>query len=217
MITYENIASTLESRVPEFKENIRQHLHDQYGEVLPHLLFEDFATYFVDLLSIEDGGASSAAILHRCAGLIEEMLETGDEMIRNVVAVSFLEHTFESYNPYSTRARSYFLPKTIDMLESLEGGRGAKIEEINSELDALRITFNEVDPAGIYFDDNEDEYDPEIKALLNLKLDLADRIQVLHSVRIIFDSCFEGIEIPGHKLEELAQKIVSSNSNTSRE
>lgn len=96
MITYENIVSALELRVPEFKENIKQHLHDQYGEVLPHLLFEDFATYFVYLLSIEEGKGSSDAILHRCAGLIEEMLETGDEMIRNVVATSFLEYTFES-------------------------------------------------------------------------------------------------------------------------
>ena len=127
MITYENIISTLESRVPEFKENIKQHLHDQYGEVLPHLLFEDFATFFVNLLSTE-GGKSSDATLHECARLIEDMLETGDEMIRNVVTVSFLEYTFESDKPYSKRARGYFLPKTMDMLESLESGRGSKTE-----------------------------------------------------------------------------------------
>lgn len=127
MVTYKNIVSTLESRVPEFKENIKQHLHDQYGEVLPHLLFEDFATFFVNQLSSEEGKTSDA-VLHKCAGLIEEMLEAGDELIRNVVAVSFLEHTFESSKPYSTKARGYFLPKTIVLLESLESDIDPKTE-----------------------------------------------------------------------------------------
>lgn len=88
-----------------------------------------------------------------------------------------------------------------------------QIPEIDSQIIALRAIFNEVDPVGIYFDDNEDEYDPEIKALLDLKIDLADKAEVLHSIKTIFSSYFEGIEISGQKLEGLAQKIVSSKTN----
>ena len=75
----------------------------------------------------------------------------------------------------------------------------------------LRNLFIEVDPAGIYFDENQDEYDPEIKALLELKIKLSEKEEVFTALKSIFNSYFAGMQIPDSKLYELAQKIALAN------
>ncbi len=122
MITYEDIGEELEKGVPEFKERVRQHVLEQRGQILPHVLFEDFAAYFLEHLSLSETNPSSKVILHKCARLIEDLLEADEIMVRNVVTVSFLEYTFESDKPWFKAAQDYFLPKTKAMLIALENG-----------------------------------------------------------------------------------------------
>ncbi len=127
MITYENLAETLSLRVPEFKDRVEQHIREQLGTPLPHVLFEDFTSYFLEHLSLDKKGGPSEVILLKCARLIEDLLESDDVMIQNVVAVSFLEYTFESYKPIYKKAQEYFLPKTKAMLVDLEESHSLSI------------------------------------------------------------------------------------------
>lgn len=76
-------------------------------------------------------------------------------------------------------------------------------------LEKLRILFNEIDPVGLVSEENIDEYDLEIKMLLDLKLDISKmNLQDIRDVLAgIFAECFEGIEINSSYLESLARAI----------
>lgn len=84
---------------------------------------------------------------------------------------------------------------------------------MNKKLDKkeLREAFNSVDPAGIFFDENVDEYDPEIDELLKQDIDFTEINAVQGALSEILHRWFEGIEIDETKLKELAQKICSIN------
>lgn len=71
----------------------------------------------------------------------------------------------------------------------------------------LRVVFNDVDPMGLYFDENVDEYDPEIKALLKATDNLNDKSALEKRLKDIFLEYFEGVEVNLELIESLAQKI----------
>ena len=71
----------------------------------------------------------------------------------------------------------------------------------------LRSLFNEVDPAGIFFDENIDEYDPEIKELLSLSLDYSNSNDLDKKLKGIFTRYFEGLQIDANSLNKLAKRI----------
>lgn len=70
-----------------------------------------------------------------------------------------------------------------------------------------RYYFNKVDPVGIFFDENIDEYDPEIEELLNSNIDLKNFQNVKEKLSLIFKKYFEGIMVDENKITELALLI----------
>ena len=75
------------------------------------------------------------------------------------------------------------------------------------KLKILRTLFNEVDPQGIFFDENEDEYDPEIEELISSLPDFADLNHIEENLKRIFSKFFEGIKLDYASLKKLAKKI----------
>lgn len=83
-----------------------------------------------------------------------------------------------------------------------------QIPTTKEQLIELRAIFNEVDPVCIYYDENHDEYDPEIRALLEECLKLTDEELVLKTLKIVFSSYFEGLILSEEKMSVLAKKLV---------
>lgn len=80
------------------------------------------------------------------------------------------------------------------------------------KINKLRVIFNEVDPIGIYFDErNKDEYDSEIKALLESKVNLNDLDSLNKELLRIFRKFFEGISINEKDVKNLAEKVSELN------
>lgn len=71
----------------------------------------------------------------------------------------------------------------------------------------LRRLFNEVDPVGIFFDENIDEYDLEIKELLSLSPDYSNPDDLDKKLKDIFVRYFEGLQIDANSLSKLAKRI----------
>ncbi|HEY5400418.1 MAG TPA: hypothetical protein VIL16_34035 [Trebonia sp.] len=70
---------------PEFRELYEEHLRDNYGEVLPHVLFWEFTQAIV--ASYLTNGESWKAAL----GIIEGAFGSGDDYTDGVISASFLE------------------------------------------------------------------------------------------------------------------------------
>ena len=85
------------------------------------------------------------------------------------------------------------------------------MNNINKQ-ELYRIYFNEIDPIGIFFDENVDEYDPEIKEFLSSGIDFKNPEIVKEKLSNIFKKYFEGIEIDESKIKKLTLLILK-NSN----
>lgn len=72
----------------------------------------------------------------------------------------------------------------------------------------LRNVFNEVDPAGIYLDENTDEYDAEINELIAMDIDFSDISKLNEALSLIFKKYFDNVHIEDRKLNELANKVL---------
>jgi hypothetical protein len=74
-------------RFPALEPLLREHLADNFGEVLPHVFFGDLTRYVIT--EWERGGPDGVGpILFE----LESALSTGDEEIAELIAVSFLEN-----------------------------------------------------------------------------------------------------------------------------
>jgi hypothetical protein len=72
----------------ETRALVKEHLRDQYGEILLHLLIADLRRFL--LAAFEQG---DDRVLQRCLGLLDLALREGDDEVENAVAVSFVEDT----------------------------------------------------------------------------------------------------------------------------
>lgn len=72
--------------VPEAGDLHRQHLEDNLGEVLLHLLVADVRRLTLRAFETVDRG-----LLRRCLEVMDASLREGDVPLRNAVAVSFVE------------------------------------------------------------------------------------------------------------------------------
>ena len=77
-------------------------------------------------------------------------------------------------------------------------------------IDLFRKLFNEVDPVGIFFDTNIDEYDPEIREIVSNPPSSWEKKDVQKRLENIFQSYFEGIEVNKDKIENLSL-LISQN------
>lgn len=74
-------------------------------------------------------------------------------------------------------------------------------------LEKMRKIFNEIDPVGIFFEENVDEYDSEIKELISLSPDFNDSDILYKELHDIFIKYFEGVQINQDSLKELTGKL----------
>lgn len=87
MINKPSFLQRLLSELPEAQEVVAEHLDDQDGELLLHLLMSDLLRFGVALYQ---GGKIDEA--QRLLGFMDRCLLQGDEYVQNAVQVSFVEH-----------------------------------------------------------------------------------------------------------------------------
>lgn len=80
----------LRGEVPEASPLVDEHLEDNEGELLIHLLMADLLRFCVT--AFRDGKTD---LLRRCLSAVATALMTGDEHLRNAVEVSFVEHAWD--------------------------------------------------------------------------------------------------------------------------
>jgi len=80
------------TRVPELKPVYDEHMHD-YEELLPHVFLGDVTRYVVT--QARCGEISPGRPLDRILDVLNQCLAGGDEQVKELVAVSFVENLLE--------------------------------------------------------------------------------------------------------------------------
>jgi hypothetical protein len=86
-VTEDNFLELLSTAVPEVAPIVDEHLSDNDGDLLIHLLMSDLRRFATSAFGSGDV-ATSAKVLH----FVGSALDNGDESVQNAVAVSFVEH-----------------------------------------------------------------------------------------------------------------------------
>src|SRR5262245_52642865 len=86
-MTAQDFVHRLVVEVPETRQVVAEHLEDQYGELLLHLLMADLLRFAVAQYHAGQVDASA-----RCLTMVDAALRQGDEYVENAVAVSFVEN-----------------------------------------------------------------------------------------------------------------------------
>ena len=86
VMTEADFVRSLADEAPEVRGLVDEHLRDQSGELLLHLLVADVRRAAVDAFQQGDGD-----LLRRLLDLLDRSLREGDERVENAVAVSFVE------------------------------------------------------------------------------------------------------------------------------
>jgi hypothetical protein len=106
MITYgPEVANELLGAVPELAPAYEQHLADNDGELLLHVLFGDLTRFVVAAQAGKDD-----ALVTRSLSFVERLLVEGDEGTKNLVAVSFVENLAWEADAGSDQVRQRFPP-----------------------------------------------------------------------------------------------------------
>jgi hypothetical protein len=87
-MTSAEFLTALISQVSEAEGTLREHLEDQEGELLLHLLTADLRRLAITWF--EDGQSER---LTRLLGVVDTALREGDDAVENAIAVSFVEDT----------------------------------------------------------------------------------------------------------------------------
>lgn len=78
---------------PGLSALLEEHVKDNLGELLPHVFFGDVARYILSLLlAASGGGLPPRRELRDILAYLEEAYAGGDEEVRELIAVSFLEN-----------------------------------------------------------------------------------------------------------------------------
>ncbi len=86
VMTEADFVRSLAHEAPEVRDLVAEHLRDQSGELLLHLLVADVRRAAVDAFQRGDGD-----LLRRLLDLLDRALREGDERVENAAAVSFVE------------------------------------------------------------------------------------------------------------------------------
>lgn len=83
-----DLVDSLVAKFPTLEPVLREHLADNFGEVLPHLFFGDLTRYVVSEF-VRTGGPG------RVQPMLDELelaFSAGDDEVAELIAVSFLEN-----------------------------------------------------------------------------------------------------------------------------
>lgn len=84
----EQLLQDLARRIPALENVLVSHRADNCGEVIPHLLMADVARLVEDSLLSTNPSSDARSILE----LLDSGFRQGDESVRNLISVSFLEN-----------------------------------------------------------------------------------------------------------------------------
>lgn len=87
MITRDSFTDALLAVVPEARPVVTEHLADNDGEMLLHLLMSD-----LERMMVSTFGKGNIELTQRLLDFIDQSLRGGDPDVTNAVAVSFVEH-----------------------------------------------------------------------------------------------------------------------------
>lgn len=125
MITRTNVVDHLIKQIPEFKVAYNEHLHDNFGEVLLHPLFADLTRFAIAMYrsserSSEESSDSSETF-ERILDFIEEAAQSKDEMVVELVQLSFMENLHQA-GPDYTAIEARLRPTSHQLLEAVGQG-----------------------------------------------------------------------------------------------
>jgi hypothetical protein len=92
--TYANVCQRLVEEVPELGGVLREHLADNFNELLPHLFFYDVTRVVVDncgRVALSASG-NELGVVTRIVAFMEQAMSAPDELVPNLVGVSFVEN-----------------------------------------------------------------------------------------------------------------------------
>ena len=89
-----SFAQSLVARFPSLKEPLEEHAQANGGEILPHVFLGEVTRYALSLLSLVHGSANLGRRreLREMLDYLEEVYARGDEELRELISVSFLEN-----------------------------------------------------------------------------------------------------------------------------
>lgn len=90
-MTADEFVQSLRARVPDATVIIEEHLEDNEGELLVHLLVADLLRFCIHAFD-----AGEVDLSGRCLDAVASALTAGDEHLRNAVEVSFVEHAWDA-------------------------------------------------------------------------------------------------------------------------
>ncbi len=96
---YKSIGEDLIKKIPEFKNILAEH-KEEYGEILPHVLFGDFTRFVIEHFVKSQKDPKSKIVLQKSLELIEQMLSSDDQKIKELATVSFLENLHQAGENY---------------------------------------------------------------------------------------------------------------------
>lgn len=117
-LTISEFIAALAAEVPEATATLNDHLAEQDGELLLHLLTGDLRLLALDLFSTERTDA-----LTRLLAVIDRAFTDGDENVENAVAVSFLEDL------------GWWEPQMQPFIEALPEGLFSEVERQRNQTD----------------------------------------------------------------------------------
>ena len=93
-----------------------QHLLDNYGELLPHLLLGDVARHAISLY--ESASDSTKEELGKLCGFMEDEYMSGTNSVQDLIALGFLENLAGPPEPY-WRIRTALGPELRKIIEEM--------------------------------------------------------------------------------------------------
>jgi hypothetical protein len=110
MVGYTDFLPRLADAVPALEPLLREHLEDNDGELLPHLLLSDVRRWCVAHV------AEERATVQQVLDGLEAAVVSGDDAIENAVAVSFVEDLMAD-GPAGEAVLALLPPRMRAMLE----------------------------------------------------------------------------------------------------
>lgn len=122
-ITYSNVGTQLVIRVPEFRRQYDQYVSDQSGENLPHVLFASFTPFVQEQFDQMNSNFIAKDTFLRSIEFLEQLLETKDSDLSNLVGVSFLENLHQPHDYYGPLRdmKPYFKKEMLALLFEMMG------------------------------------------------------------------------------------------------
>jgi hypothetical protein len=93
-ITYDNVIQCLIEKIPEFKPIYEEHIDQNDGEVLNHVLMGDLVRFTEGVCSSISASPTSITkeLLQRIVDFLEEAISSDDSIVVEMINVSFLEN-----------------------------------------------------------------------------------------------------------------------------